>query len=548
MAFDYRDLLQHEAESTFDPFEQTDFLVYETPSARTAPRSPSTPSTCCFWAQPLGGDSDSEAGPTARCFAAAAPAPAPQLPRQLRRPRSAILPRGNGAAAARAAAFEESDPAKPTVLQRRQELERGLKKDLRRSLRAVMEQEAASSAVRAAECTRRKKAEAREVEAKQRDIIARAVSRGSERLTVPPARDAPRSPQTSTRPASACSYFSAPASVATERRPDSPSSTSRSAESKQKPKALAFEQVKGAIEAAYDRPLLMHSYHRWRSHYEMLGVDSNATAAGIHAKVNTLLEAEQRQEGGGDPAKLQALVEAHTVLGDPQKRRDYDEGLTGKPCPRPSPGVEKLQERLNADLSERVEQRKQQAKTLERQRGEELQERIAKGAAKASLSHMQLPDRGAVKTVQECLEEKKVVAETVNKAQAVKLKECKVRGASREPNNFIRAASPGREDQKPPLKKSASSERYDATIAEKVAQKKEEMQYESRAQRQHIKEACARAKTSVPRPTISDDRRPLDEIVAERKAQMDMESKAMWGHIKGIRSRAASRERRPIAC
>lgn len=507
-----------------DPFEQHDMLL-----CRLSPR--------LFQQCSDGEAASAEAGDD--CEATLIPSALPPR-RTVARPASAPLLRGRGTATA-----EGSGRGESIVLLRRQELERDLKKQLSGRVRAVAQQELASSRERTAEMVRRKRAEAKETEARQREIIARAVSRGAERCSVPPApaaaaeaavfggATAPAATGGSTARAAAQSQ-----ATAAERR-------SGAGESRQRAKApstipsLSFDQLKAMIEGAFDRPLLMESHVRPRSHYEVLGVDCNATAAEIRARFNGLIEAERAREGGGDATRLEALAEAHAVLSDSRRRRDYDEARSGKPCPPRLPTTDKF----HAELAERVELRKQHTQALDKQSWQELQEIIAKGTARATLSgsHKVKANEGC-KPRSEAIDEKKAEADATCKAQWAKIKDIKARAAARD----ARLVPSPCEDPLPATRSSSSSEQYESVMAdnvEKVAEKRLEVQSTHRAQRRAI-QAPARGATkgSVAKCRGATEQRTLDDSAVERSSQLEAETKAQWAHINRIRARIAYRE------
>lgn len=61
------------------------------------------------------------------------------------------------------------------------------------------------------------------------------------------------------------------------------------------------------------------------NHYTTLGVQKDATADEIK-KAYRKLAGQHHPDKGGDKAKFQAIQAAYAVLGDPQKRAEYDHG------------------------------------------------------------------------------------------------------------------------------------------------------------------------------------------------------------------------------
>lgn len=419
------------------------------------------------------------------------------------------------------------------VLEMRQELEKEMLRGVASQIREAARVEAVCSRERATELIRRRRAEAKEVEARQRDILAKAITRGAERGT------------------SLSSTASAPS--LTPLRSESPHSSSNrstaSSERRQKPPTLTFERVRGVVESAYARPLLIHSHVRPKNHYEILGLDMGATPAELRAAYTRLMQAaaeeEHQQEGhrneqfGGE--RVQAITTAYNVLHDPNQRRAYDEALTGKPS---LPPRHPLADHLEAEWAERVEQRKQQAATVEKEYSRQLQESVSRGTAKASYVgwHKLKPVEG-VKSVGDCMREKRVESDMVEREQRMKIEDSKYRASCWDRTTFSTLSSQ-QDDPFPPPKRSMAAELHDAVIAERIAEKKMESQLVDKKQRQLLKDVCSRAKPSIPRPRSAPSSRAIwDDLTAERKVHAAVESKAQWAHLKNIREKVAAKER-----
>ena len=66
------------------------------------------------------------------------------------------------------------------------------------------------------------------------------------------------------------------------------------------------------------------------NHYQTLGVTPNADAAEIKAAHRKLARLHH-PDAGGDATLFKAIQAAAEVIGDPAKRRDYDEALRNQP-------------------------------------------------------------------------------------------------------------------------------------------------------------------------------------------------------------------------
>lgn len=64
------------------------------------------------------------------------------------------------------------------------------------------------------------------------------------------------------------------------------------------------------------------------NYYDVLGVPPEADAAEIRAAYRSLA-LQHHPDRGGDPAHMQELNAAYAVLGDPEKRANYDRSLRG---------------------------------------------------------------------------------------------------------------------------------------------------------------------------------------------------------------------------
>mmetsp|Transcript_9599 Transcript_9599/g.24752 ORF Transcript_9599/g.24752 Transcript_9599/m.24752 type:complete len:279 (+) Transcript_9599:1-837(+) len=270
------------------------------------------------------------------------------------------------------------------------------------------------------------------------------------------------------------------------------------------------------LQNAFERPLLMEGAPRHRTHYEVLGVQPSASSAEIRTRFHALMEEEMQQEGGGDHSTMAMWSTCHAVLGDPWRRRDYDEGCSGKLCSLRT----RASEALEAECAERAERKRVVFQAMDRQQRQELLQIVAKGAAKSQLagSYKCQATEGS-KSFVEIAQQKKVEMESMCKAQCAKIKEAKAKAAARE---VKLTEVPVREDPFPFPQRSASSERVSAAIAGRVAELRVEARDTGRHQRQLLREAVARgaAKSSIPRPRSAsrgpseDVRRPPDLPVA----------------------------------
>jgi len=66
------------------------------------------------------------------------------------------------------------------------------------------------------------------------------------------------------------------------------------------------------------------------THYQTLGLTPGATAAEIKS-AHRRLARRHHPDAGGDPLLFKAIQAAADVLGDREKRREYDESLRNQP-------------------------------------------------------------------------------------------------------------------------------------------------------------------------------------------------------------------------
>lgn len=69
-----------------------------------------------------------------------------------------------------------------------------------------------------------------------------------------------------------------------------------------------------------------------RTHYDVLGVPPDASAAEVHAAYLALARRHHPDVGGGDDARMRAVNAAWAALGDAQRRARYDRSLVGWPA------------------------------------------------------------------------------------------------------------------------------------------------------------------------------------------------------------------------
>lgn len=73
------------------------------------------------------------------------------------------------------------------------------------------------------------------------------------------------------------------------------------------------------------------------SHYDELGVEPGAPPAEVRRAYLALARLHHPDRHGGDTTRMQALNEAWTVLGDPERRARYDRSrLRSEPRPTPA--------------------------------------------------------------------------------------------------------------------------------------------------------------------------------------------------------------------
>jgi DnaJ-class molecular chaperone len=69
------------------------------------------------------------------------------------------------------------------------------------------------------------------------------------------------------------------------------------------------------------------------SHYDVLGVSPSADADALHEAYLRLARRHHPDRAGGDAGRMQAINEAWSVLGDPQRRARYDLVLSAATAP-----------------------------------------------------------------------------------------------------------------------------------------------------------------------------------------------------------------------
>ncbi|HEY8547571.1 MAG TPA: J domain-containing protein [Acidimicrobiales bacterium] len=67
-----------------------------------------------------------------------------------------------------------------------------------------------------------------------------------------------------------------------------------------------------------------------RDHYRVLGIPETASARDVTRAYRRLVRELHPDAGGGDPRRLQETIEAYRVLGDPDRRRAYDDARAGR--------------------------------------------------------------------------------------------------------------------------------------------------------------------------------------------------------------------------
>lgn len=77
-----------------------------------------------------------------------------------------------------------------------------------------------------------------------------------------------------------------------------------------------------------------------KNYYAILGVSRNETPSGIRAAYRDAVRRTHPDYAGPEAAtKFQEIVEAHSVLSDPDRRREYNESLGGYERDRGEPGL-----------------------------------------------------------------------------------------------------------------------------------------------------------------------------------------------------------------
>lgn len=204
------------------------------------------------------------------------------------------------------------------------------------------------------ECLKRRLAEGQAGETLRREKLAQAVMRGRQQ-TASVATD---------RPASA------PVAAST-RRPSLNEAAwkQRLAERRQLAREQheqAKEEFRSMCEAVSGRPLLMEDIPRREDHYSILGLDESASAGEIKARY----EALNSNKECCDTLTQHKLQMAVKVLSDPWQRQAYDLELSGKWRPVRNASMDRLQ----AELSEKAEQKRQAMQAEERRQRQLLRE------------------------------------------------------------------------------------------------------------------------------------------------------------------------------
>mmetsp|Transcript_97736 Transcript_97736/g.193515 ORF Transcript_97736/g.193515 Transcript_97736/m.193515 type:complete len:494 (+) Transcript_97736:42-1523(+) len=217
------------------------------------------------------------------------------------------------------------------------------------------------------ECLKKRRAEGQAGESLRREKLAQAIMRGRQQ-TASVATDRP---------------MSAPLAAST-RKPslNEVSWKQRLAEKRQLARELhqqAKQEFRSMCESASGRPLLMEDIPRREDHYSLLGLDESASASEIKARYEVLSSSKECS----DTLTQQKLEVALKVLSDPWQRQAYDLELSGKWKPVRNASMDRLQ----TELSEKAEQKRQAMQEEERRQRRLLREVCERGRRRPPLAY-----------------------------------------------------------------------------------------------------------------------------------------------------------------
>jgi len=163
-----------------------------------------------------------------------------------------------------------------------------------------------------------------------------------------------------------------------------------------------------------------------RDFYTLLAVSPRASAEKIQANFIALHEEESNM---GNMRQVRRLEQAFSHLGDPIKRRQYDDCNAIR---QSAPTKSALWDSLEAEFNEKAEKKKHVAKQQERMQRQTIREICARGAAKSQLAGIHKVEGNSAMTLNELAEEKRLKHQQDSKAQRAHIQDLKTRGASRE--------------------------------------------------------------------------------------------------------------------
>ena len=130
---------------------------------------------------------------------------------------------------------------------------------------------------------------------------------------------------------------------------------------------------------------------RKKDHYKTLGVDKMVDRSAIRAAFRELAKKHHPDVSGPEETRrFQEIVEAYTVLSDPQSRSAYNLLLARLEAPRPAHAPPRCAEPLKAGRKSRFPQTSYSGSRV--CGAEKLFERMFKGSAKRSPEYRRFPD------------------------------------------------------------------------------------------------------------------------------------------------------------
>jgi len=284
--------------------------------------------------------------------------------------------------------------------QKREDIKADFKKQLSSRVRAAVRTRRAVALESERDLLRKKRAELQANEAKQRDIIARAVSRGEER------------------------GGNMLASTAGQSSSPSPPS-----------EAVQLDDFKHMLENAFSRPLLMDPAVKLQQYYQILGLEIGASPDEIQSKYEELMHSDR--QSGGDPSRADVLFHAYTMINESLRKKTRHKDPDAK-CPSRPASAGPTRSRRSEDSSSLdglLMQRRAKLESDTKKQWAKIKEARERGEAKANVAKVpSMPDLDQrKKALQVAVEERKSRMVADSKAQWAHINDIKARAASREP-------------------------------------------------------------------------------------------------------------------